>query len=151
MRVRLVCMAEVGPGLYDEADCVSRTVDGLDDCRERGRRGHKVRVPERQGRFGVLVVLGSGRLINYQHGGGHWAWFLQYPCDLRALGYDVFWIGLTASSEDRGRDQTGWFSDRSIACLASSRPVVAQETGSSERLPTGSRKCLTGMPAACDS
>ena len=107
-----------------------------------------MRVPERQGRFGVLVVLGSGRLIHYQHGGGHWAWFLQYSCDLRALGYDVFWIELTASSEDRGRDQTGWFSDRSIACLASSRPVVAQETGSSGRLPTGSRKCLTGLPAA---
>jgi hypothetical protein len=65
-----------------------------------------VRVPERQGRFGVRIVLGSGRLINYQQGGGHWAWFLQYPFGLRALGHDVFWIELMASSGDRGRDQT---------------------------------------------
>jgi hypothetical protein len=33
--------------------------------------------------------------------------------------------------------QTGWFSDRSLAYLASGRPVVAEETGFSERLPTG--------------
>jgi hypothetical protein len=85
--------------------------------------------------------------------------------------------------------KTGWFSDRSIAYLASGRPVLAQETGFSERLPTGrgllgfrdmreavagvaeidgnyaqhsraarelaeaffdSRKCLTGLLAACD-
>lgn len=31
----------------------------------------------------------------------------------------------------------GWFSDRSAAYLASGRPVVAQETGFSEALPTG--------------
>jgi hypothetical protein len=33
--------------------------------------------------------------------------------------------------------KTGWFSDRSIAYLASGRPVLARETGFSERLPTG--------------
>ncbi len=33
--------------------------------------------------------------------------------------------------------RTGWFSDRSVAYLASGRPVVAEETGFSERLPTG--------------
>jgi Phosphotransferase enzyme family len=31
----------------------------------------------------------------------------------------------------------GWFSDRSAAYLASGRPVVAQDTGFGERLPTG--------------
>jgi hypothetical protein len=31
----------------------------------------------------------------------------------------------------------GWFSDRSVAYLASGRPVIAQETGFSEFLPTG--------------
>lgn len=31
----------------------------------------------------------------------------------------------------------GWFSDRSICYLASGRPVVAQETGFSDHLPTG--------------
>ena len=33
--------------------------------------------------------------------------------------------------------KTGWFSDRSLAYLASGRPVVAEETGFSERVPTG--------------
>lgn len=33
--------------------------------------------------------------------------------------------------------KTGWFSDRSTAYLASGRPVLAQETGFHERLPTG--------------
>ena len=33
--------------------------------------------------------------------------------------------------------KTGWFSDRSIAYLASGRPVLAEETGFSERIPTG--------------
>jgi hypothetical protein len=33
--------------------------------------------------------------------------------------------------------QTGWFSDRSLAYLASGRPVAAEETGFSERIPTG--------------
>jgi hypothetical protein len=32
---------------------------------------------------------------------------------------------------------SGWFSDRSACYLASGRPVVAQETGFAERLPTG--------------
>jgi glycosyltransferase involved in cell wall biosynthesis len=33
--------------------------------------------------------------------------------------------------------KTGWFSDRSLAYLATGRPVVAEETGFSERIPTG--------------
>ena len=33
--------------------------------------------------------------------------------------------------------RTGWFSDRSAAYLASGRPVVLQDTGFSEHLPTG--------------
>jgi hypothetical protein len=33
--------------------------------------------------------------------------------------------------------RSGWFSDRSACYLASGRPVVAQETGFSKRLPTG--------------
>jgi hypothetical protein len=33
--------------------------------------------------------------------------------------------------------ECGWFSDRSICYLASGRPVIAQETGFSEFLPTG--------------
>src|SRR5215218_427826 len=33
--------------------------------------------------------------------------------------------------------RSGWFSDRSVCYLASGRPVVAQDTGFSDRLPTG--------------
>jgi hypothetical protein len=33
--------------------------------------------------------------------------------------------------------RTGWFSDRSVAYLASGRPVLAQETRFGDRLPTG--------------
>ena len=33
--------------------------------------------------------------------------------------------------------KTGWFSDRSAAYLASSRPVLAEDTGFSDHLPTG--------------
>lgn len=35
------------------------------------------------------------------------------------------------------RSRCGWFSDRSACYLASGRPVVAQDTGFSENLPTG--------------
>ncbi|MGH7907905.1 MAG: glycosyltransferase family protein [Candidatus Binataceae bacterium] len=37
-------------------------------------------------------MLGSASLANYQNGGGHWAWFLQYPLGLRALGHEVKWL-----------------------------------------------------------
>ena len=33
--------------------------------------------------------------------------------------------------------KTGWFSDRSACYLASGRPVLAEDTGFSEHLPTG--------------
>jgi hypothetical protein len=36
------------------------------------------------------------------------------------------------------RSRCGWFSDRSACYLASGRPVIAQDTGYSENLPTGS-------------
>jgi hypothetical protein len=49
----------------------------------------------------------------------------------------------------------GWFSDRSVCYLASGRPVIAQETGFSEFLPTGqglfsfstAEKALAGIDA----
>lgn len=53
----------------------------------------------------MRIVLGSSRVLNYPQGGGHWAWFLQYPFGLEALGHDVFWIEIMASSGDRGRDE----------------------------------------------
>ena len=44
-------------------------------------------------------------------------------------------IGIAKSGYIVGR--SGWFSDRSAAYLASGRPVLAQDTGFGERLPTG--------------
>jgi hypothetical protein len=35
------------------------------------------------------------------------------------------------------KSQCGWFSDRSVCYLASGRPVIAQDTGFSQYLPTG--------------
>ncbi len=35
------------------------------------------------------------------------------------------------------RPRSGWFSDRSVCFLAAGKPVVTQETGFSERVPTG--------------
>jgi hypothetical protein len=40
--------------------------------------------------------------------------------------------------------RSGWFSDRSACYLASGRPVLAQDTGFGERLPTGAGLCSFG-------
>ena len=43
----------------------------------------------------------------------------------------------TVAKDQNVRLRSGWFSDRSAAYLASGRPVITQETGFSENLPTG--------------
>jgi hypothetical protein len=43
----------------------------------------------------------------------------------------------TVAKDQNVRFRTGWFSDRSAAYLASGRPVVTQDTGFSNVLPTG--------------
>ena len=53
----------------------------------------------------LRIVLGTGGLASYQEGGGHWSWFLQYPLGLRALGKDVVWLEVMASSGERARDE----------------------------------------------
>jgi len=75
---------------------------------------------------------------------------------LRAGGWDLVDAAAVAGTPDRYRgfiqeskgelgiaksgyveSRCGWFSDRSVCYLASGRPVVAQDTGFSRRLPTG--------------
>jgi hypothetical protein len=75
---------------------------------------------------------------------------------LRANGWDIVSPDLVAGSPEHSRAyiarsraeficpkpihrdlKTGWFSDRSVAYLASGRPVLAEDTGFSEKLPTG--------------
>ncbi|MBV8053680.1 MAG: glycosyltransferase [Deltaproteobacteria bacterium] len=50
------------------------------------------------------IVLGNSSLVKYQHGGGLWSWFLQYPMALKAAGHDVFWLELLQSSGSRETD-----------------------------------------------
>jgi len=44
---------------------------------------------------------------------------------------------LTVAKDIYVRPRSGWFSDRSVCFLAAGRPVVTQETGFSERVPSG--------------
>jgi GT2 family glycosyltransferase len=44
---------------------------------------------------------------------------------------------LTTAKDQNVRLRTGWFSDRSATFLAAGRPVVTQDTGFGENLPTG--------------
>jgi hypothetical protein len=76
--------------------------------------------------------------------------------DLEAAGWSLTDARLNTATTDRYRNyieqsrgefsvakhvfvalRTGWFSDRSAAYLASGRPVILQDTGFSEVLPTG--------------
>lgn len=43
----------------------------------------------------------------------------------------------TATKEQYVRPRTGWFSDRSVCYLAAGRPVITQETGFSDNIPSG--------------
>jgi hypothetical protein len=43
----------------------------------------------------------------------------------------------TVAKDQNVRLRSGWFSDRSATYLAAGRPVITQETGFSEILPTG--------------
>jgi hypothetical protein len=43
----------------------------------------------------------------------------------------------TVAKDQNVRLRTGWFSDRSASYLAAGRPVITQETGFSNILPTG--------------
>lgn len=52
----------------------------------------------------MLIVFANRSVASYPLGGGIWAWILQYPLGLRALGHNVFWLELMKSSGDCARD-----------------------------------------------
>ncbi|HWI22221.1 MAG TPA: hypothetical protein VNT22_06360 [Baekduia sp.] len=54
------------------------------------------------------------------------------------------WAELGIAKSGYVQSKSGWFSDRSACYLASGRPVIAQETGFSDHLPTG-----TGLFSFC--
>jgi hypothetical protein len=43
----------------------------------------------------------------------------------------------TIAKEQYVRPRSGWFSDRSVCYLAAARPVITQDTGFGELIPTG--------------
>jgi hypothetical protein len=53
----------------------------------------------------MFVVLANATLANYFQGGGHWAWFLQFPLGLRQLGHRIFWLEIMPSTGNAGSDQ----------------------------------------------
>ena len=70
-------------------------------------------------------------------------WIVRHGLDV-SLDLDVYrhYIGssqaeFTVAKDQNVRLRSGWFSDRSATYLASGRPVVTQETGFSDVLPTG--------------
>ena len=73
--------------------------------------------------------------------GAGWVWVDPASVAYHPSDYQGF---VRASAAELGIAKTGytasgcgWFSDRSVCYLASGRPVVAEETGFSKRLPTG--------------
>src|SRR5262249_20234659 len=55
--------------------------------------------------------------------------YRQYICESRGE--------FTVAKEQNTRLRSGWFSDRAATYLAAGRPVITQETGFSNILPTG--------------
>ena len=70
-------------------------------------------------------------------------WWLIDPLQVSATPADYqrfirgSWAEFGISKSGYVTSRCGWFSDRSICYLASGRPVIAQDTGFSEYLPTG--------------
>jgi hypothetical protein len=70
-------------------------------------------------------------------------WSLLDPADVTGTpsAYQSFIQGSKAeigiAKDGYATARCGWFSDRSVCYLASGRPVIAQETGFSDYLPTG--------------
>jgi hypothetical protein len=94
---------------------------------------------DRPGAFELAVVADeeAARLLD-----GH-GWrrssSLQVSRDLSAYrSYVLQSRGeFTVARDQYVRPRTGWFSDRSACYLAAGRPVITQETGFSDHLPTG--------------
>jgi hypothetical protein len=118
-----------------------------EDVRLGGRvYGHKGReferlmdLPARTGRRFVLAAGGPAPRERLRADG----WELTNPLEVTGT-LDSYRDFITASYADLGiakhayvASASGWFSDRSICYLGSGRPVLHQETGFSEWLPTG--------------
>ncbi len=108
--------------------------------------GHKGReferligLPARTGRRFVLAAGGPAPRERLRADG----WELENPLEVTGT-LDAYRDFIAASYADLGiakhayvASESGWFSDRSTCYLGSGRPVLHQETGFSEWLPTG--------------
>lgn len=118
-----------------------------DDVRLGGRiYGHKgrelerlIELPSRTGRRFVLAAGGPAPRERLRAGG----WELANPLEVTGT-LDAYRRFIADSYADLGvakhayvASSSGWFSDRGTCYLASGRPVLHQETGFSEWLPTG--------------
>jgi len=110
--------------------------------------GHKDRqfmrfaeLPRRSAAWRFVVAAGGGNVPKAQLRG--LGWELESPLDV-SLTVERYAEFIRSSAADLGiakdayiASRGGWFSDRSTSFLASGRPVLHQETGFSEWLPTG--------------
>jgi hypothetical protein len=122
-----------------------------------GQRAHAtrelIRLPELS-QVQVLIALGIDRAEREdlaalrRHG-----WQLTDPAEVAATpsAYRNFIQGslleLAIAKQGYVTSCSGWFSDRSVCYLASGRPVVAQDTGFSSWLPTGTGVLSFRTPA----
>jgi hypothetical protein len=70
-------------------------------------------------------------------------WSIRDPIEISrdACSYQRFLVGsrgeFTTAKDVNVRLQSGWFSDRSASYLAAGRPVITQDTGFADLIPTG--------------
>jgi hypothetical protein len=117
------------------------------DATTYGLRAHQFRkfaaLPDRaRGRFEVALDIGAADAKDVDLLRGH-GWSLVDPCLVAGDPWRYRDYIRNSAAElmiAKGmyvQSRSGWFSDRSICYLASGRPVLAQDTGFTESLPTG--------------
>lgn len=112
-----------------------------------GQKAHSVRrlidLPRRTGaRFELALAIDPGEPEDLAALALH-GWELVDPRVVAssAFGYHRFvqgsWAEFGVAKSGYVESRSGWFSDRSVCYLASGRPVLAQDTGFGDVLPTG--------------
>lgn len=115
--------------------------------RHYGQKAHSLRkffeLPAKTGeQFKLALAIHPGEALDLEQL-QRWGWQLADPASVAATP-EAFRSFVQGSKAEFGIAKSGyveancgWFSDRSICYLASGRPVIAQETGFSDYLPTG--------------
>jgi hypothetical protein len=98
-------------------------------------------VPRRSGATVELAMDPLDPAIRSELAAHGWTLVDPRPISADPDAYRAFVEGargeLTVAKDIYVRPRSGWFSDRSVCFLAAGRPVVTQETGFSERIPSG--------------